>query len=170
VWGRDVLERIDGWTDLTAWSLEHGFRVLAEDPSTCVWIVRNLFNAQLGHVTRDRHKVIRTFREVDAPWYAAHGRPTPIRPLWIVEDPMSAAVLGQAICLFGTNLSVDLAAHLHDAGYRSFLVALDSDALNAAQRVAARLRTSGAEVRIVPLFKDVKDMTADERAKLVAAA
>lgn len=171
-----VLPLLDG-TALTPFSLCQGLRVCLKDPSTHVWIVRNVKEAVLGHVTRTTDKRMLTYRAVDAPFYGFYlGCPsTPC--VAVVEDPLSAALLADdginAICLHGTNLSREAAAEivseLDDS--TTYWIALDPDEAGrtATQMVGDRLRAAGSRrTWWWPLSKDVNKMSIQERRALVA--
>lgn len=150
------------------WCLQTGFRVLHEDPDTAVWELRGFQREDLGHVTRTLDKRIQSWFVRPPPRYGFWPGADERQACLIVEDPMSAALYpGPAVALLGTHMSREMAqecAHF-DYGQR-WHVALDADAMNAAKAVADRLRAAGLEARIVPISRDVKDMTPAERTRL----
>lgn len=155
-------------SDVARWSLDNGFRVLDDTPDTCVWELRNLDGALLGHQTRTRDKRIETFYTRLGARYAA------FRPGYnlgvVVEDCMSAALWDRstAIALLGTNLTRAAAAEIASARPNTrWYVALDPDALrDRTIPIVSSLRAYGLDARILPIDRDIKDMTSDERLRL----
>ena len=171
-WGVDLARR--GVRGLSDWSMRHGFRVLDRDPSTAVWVVRDVVGLDSGHVTRTRDKRVETWKTTPGPFYGCYSmRELATRPVWIVEDPLSAALLERpAIALYGTNLSREMVAEWRGAGLRNFIVALDADAYTGAGRKACeRLRAAGCNAAHAYLGRgDIKDMTPERRAEVVEYA
>lgn len=165
-------------SNVAGWSLDNGFRVLEDEPDTCVWELRNLYGELIGHQTRTRAKRVEMFYTRPGARYAAFRPKSGERCEFyiLVEDCMSAALWerGKAIALLGTNLTyvsaVELANHAHSdpstVAHRWY-VALDPDALrDRTPAVVSRLRAHSLDARILPLDRDIKDMTHGERIRL----
>lgn len=145
-------------------------RVLVSDPTTLVWQLTAFDYTHLGHVTRTADKTIRTFKDADRPMYYWNGARVEENCLFVFEDPMSAAWCREpAIALLGTNISDGLISEIKAAKPWRVFVALDPGAEDAALRVYERLVNAGVSTVFVPMSKDFKDMTLDERNELLAA-
>lgn len=165
-------------SNVSGWSLDNGFRVLEDEPDTCVWELRNLYGELIGHQTRTREKRVEMFYTRPGARYAAFRPKSGERCEFyiLVEDCMSAALWkrGTAIALLGTNLTRasagEIANYAHSypstAAHRWY-VALDPDALrDRTPAVVERLRAHGLDARILPIDRDIKDMTHGERTRL----
>lgn len=136
-----------------------------------VWVLRNILGERVGvqvRWTEDEKKRVKTYKETTGDVYTSYGCLENLEAdsTWIVEDPMSAALLYShgvpAIALCGTYLSPGLAVELlaQEAYTSGFVVALDPGAEDAARRVR---NTLAAHV-MVPVHTrfltcDVKDMS-----------
>lgn len=174
-----VLPVIGDANALNFFCREYGLRVLADEPTTHVWVIRGFGFEAKGYLTRTANKVIKTWRELDVPFYAVmlpEAR-DPLMPMIVVEDCLSAAALAcegvVAVALLGTNLSreaaTEIAAHANKLRL-PVLVALDSDEAGQtnAMRVVDRLRNAGvADSAAWLLRKDINKLTPDERGKLM---
>lgn len=101
-----------------------------------------------------------------------------VRPLVVVEDPISAARLhlggASALCLGGTTLTDDACTELVDYGGRNYTevhVALDADATRRGLELVRRLRglMPHTSVSLLGLTADFKDMDANTFASYVDA-
>ena len=139
-----------------------------------MWKLTNLDGEHMGHITRTADKQIRTYMDVDrSPYYYNHARPSICvsdGPLWVFEDPVSAAMCSSpAIALLGTNLADGTAEDIKNAGPNNVLVALDPGAEDAAMRVYIKLSAMGVPVTFVPMAADFKDLDSAERYALELA-
>lgn len=168
-WGREWLCRTyapDFFPDVKT-ANERGLRVLVENPDTCVWRLRALDGTQVGHITRTKDKQISTYKDLERPLYYWNGNLAWFSPLFVFEDPMSAALCPVgAIALLGTSMSDGIAGEIKKRHIKAVLVALDPGAEEAASRVYQKLVTAGVPATFVPMTKDYKDMTLEERKEL----
>lgn len=91
--------------------------------------------------------------------------------LVIVEDQISAvkaSILCHSVALLGVGLTVDKIAEIADVGYKSVLLALDSDAFTASVRNFRNAHALIDNLRIVRLTKDIKDMEYHDIRKTIA--
>lgn len=139
-----------------------------------IWVLRNLLGERVGvqvRWTEGGKKRVKTYKETTGDVYTSYGCLENLEAdsTWIVEDPMSAALLYShgvpAIALCGTYLSPGLAVELfaQEAYTSGFVVALDPGAEDAARRVR---KTLAAHV-MVPVHTrfltcDVKDMNLEQ--------
>lgn len=158
-----------------AYKMREGFggfgeRCLVDDETVTVWQLYDLKGRRTGHVTRTADKQVRTYKEVPEPVYYWNGL-QPYGSLWIFEDAKSAAVCSMpAVALLGTSLPqslVDDIKALTGGKKVTVFVALDPGAEEAAERVHATLRGHGIDAVFVPMLKDFKGMTLDERDNLL---
>lgn len=80
----------------------------------------------------------------------------------LVEDLFSAIKMSNitnTIALLGTHLSPEQAGILAAGKWRRIYLALDEDATSVAVRLAKRYRALLPQLRVVPIHKDLKDMT-----------
>lgn len=148
-----------------------GERCLVEDETVTVWQLYDLKGRRTGHITRTADKQVRTYKEVPEAVYYWNGLP-PYKTLWVFEDPKSASVCPQpAVALLGTSLAAplldDIKTSQSPARPLTVYVALDPGAEDAALEVHRRLRDAGLTAVFVPMHKDFKDMTKDERDALL---
>lgn len=157
--------------DLDDFARATHLRVSSETPGTVIWRIHNAHGEMLGHSTRTSTKIVRTWREVAHPWYAAFGDWSQHKrqSVAIVEDCHSAASLypHRAIALMGCHLSASVAYALTD-GLKglvaNYAVALDPDAFeSSAPRVVSTLAARGVTAGRVWIGKDVKNMSRTER-------
>lgn len=150
----------------------YGERVLVDDPTVTVWILRDLQGNRTGHITRTAAKRVLTYKEVDRSVYYWNGLALH-KTLWLFEDPKSAAMCSvPAVALLGTSLPASLLQDIADTPRGRQLevtvfVALDPGAEDAAAKVHERLRERGMGAVFVPMPKDFKDMTSEERDMLL---
>ena len=85
--------------------------------------------------------------------------------LVIVEDQLSAiraSTYMDAVALIGTNLSENKVADIIKAKKRRVIIALDKDATGKAAILVKKYRVLFDSVELLPLDKDLKDMSRDE--------
>lgn len=171
-WGKQWLDRTyapDFFPDVTG-ANKAGMRVLTEDPDTCVWRLRALDGALVGHITRTKDKTIRTYKDLDRATYYWNCVTTTdgLRDVWVFEDAMSAALCPRiAVALLGTSLPQGLIDDLKKWNLPdTVLVCLDPGAEDAGAKVYNKLVAAGVPATFVPMSKDYKDMTLDERKEL----
>ena len=127
-----------------------------------------------GWVLRDIRGMARTKAltyidegEVPISWYKHQDK---TQPLILVEDIPSAvraAKYVSSVALLGTHLGIDRIEEIVQQNFTRVRIALDQDATEKAFR---HLRKWGAffnEVDVLPLPKDLKDMTEDELIKVI---
>lgn len=148
-----------------------------KDGSMEVWRLQTKLGTRIGVQTRYRQggkKIVKTYKETPGPMY--HYLHRDHADLWIVEDPLSAAVAYShgvsALALLGTYLSPELATILAAdkdvTGNRCINVALDPGAEEAATRVARTLQSVVVQpVRVIPLRTDLKDMSLERVSRLI---
>jgi hypothetical protein len=160
--------------DWSTFSITSGLYHREDEPSTAVWECHSVDGMRLGHHTRTADKGIQNWRILQRPMHYAMLRADAERKrsCWIVEDPMSAALLAwtgeNAIALLGTHLTPELLRVLPD-GY-VYRVALDPDAFDKAITLTRKLRDMGLQAACVPLARDIKDMEPGFRDLLIAKA
>ena len=169
-WGKQWLDRTyapDFFPDV-AGANRAGMRVLTDDPDTCVWRLRALDGALVGHITRTKDKTIRTYKDLDRATYYWNGANHTNKDLWIFEDPMSAALCPrEAVALLGTSAPQGLVDDIKNwACSDTVLVCLDPGAEDAGAKVYNKLVAAGVPATFVPMSKDYKDMTLEERREL----
>lgn len=143
----------------------YGERVLVDDPTVTVWILRDLMGNRTGHITRTADKRVLTYKEVDRSVYYSNGLRA-YGALWLFEDPRSAAMCAKpAAALLGTSLPPSLLDDIKSIGepLPTVYVALDPGAEDAGAAVHRKLRDAGVAAVFVPMLKDFKDMTPEER-------
>lgn len=161
-----------GEAEVERFAARRGYRVVASHPELLAVELRSLSGELRGYQLRTLDKRIRTIRQSDGPLYytgVASGR-----TLWIVEDPISAAMIAEAgapsVALLGTNFPDGLVEELNNhPRIENLVIALDPDAAERSIVVTRRLRTVGFSV--VPYFgyADPKNLDADDLARLVRA-
>lgn len=165
-WGREWLARTyapDFFADAKA-ANERGMRVLVENPDTCVWRLRALDGTQTGHITRTKDKKISTYKDLDRPLYYWNTEDVSGLSVFLFEDAMSAALCPKgAIALLGTSISPGVVDELKSWCPNTVLVCLDPGAEEAAAKVYQKLVAAGVPATFVPMAKDYKDMTLEER-------
>lgn len=101
-------------------------------------------------------------------WYM-HGF-WPKDVLVIVEDLLSAIATRQegldAAALLGTHITQSMIDDINSVNYKTVLIALDNDAIGTATSIVAEGRIKNA--KLLPLRKDIKNMTIEERRNLFA--
>lgn len=102
------------------------------------------------------------YRGVDAPWIGWCGDSNG-GPVVVVEDLVSALKASsyfRAVALLGINLNEEKVFEIVEQS-RDVVICLDRDASAAAYKYAKRYALFG-NFRVVPLSKDIKDMSTDE--------
>lgn len=165
-WGAEWLNRTyapDFFPDVSK-AHAAGLRVLSNNPEIAVWRLRALDGALVGHITRTPDKKIRTYKDLDRAMYYWNGVVTHMQAMFLFEDPMSAALCPRpAVALLGTSIPQGLVDDLKRQYLRSVLVCLDPGAEDAGMKVYEKLVAAGVPATFVPMAKDYKDMTLDER-------
>ncbi len=168
-WGKEWASRLeqDPFFGVPKVAHERGFRVLQDNPDTCVWRLRALDGTLTGHITRTRDKKISTYKDLDRALYYWNGLQNN-KALFVFEDAMSAALCEYpALALLGTSISDGVVKDIKEwAVPDGVLVCLDPGAEDAALRVYERLVANGVPAVFVPMAKDFKDMTVAERREL----
>lgn len=163
-WGQEWIKRV---RDPEFLANERGLRVLIDNPDTAVWRLRGLDGTLVGHITRTKDKTIRTYKDLDRALYYWNGAGYYAEPLFIFEDPMSAALCSlDAIALLGTAMPDGLVQEIKARRVKSVLVCLDPGAEEAGMKVYTKLVQAGVPATFVPMSKDYKDMTLEERKEL----
>ncbi len=167
-WGKQWLDKSyesEFYQDMSK-ANARGLRVLVDNPETAVWRLRALDGALIGHVTRTKDKTIRTYKDLDRPAYYWNGGIG--TALFLFEDAMSAALCAWSACaLLGTALPDGLVQEIKGAmRYKAVLVCLDPGAEEAAEKAYNKLVAAGVPAIFVPMTKDYKDMTLEERKEL----
>ncbi len=169
-WGKDWCERLgqDPFFGVPKIAHERGFRVLQDNPETCVWRLRALDGTLTGHITRTLDKKISTYKDLDRALYYWNGLHVgDARSLFVFEDAMSAALCDKpAIALLGTSIAESTVTDIKFTCVDVALVCLDPGAEDAALKVYERLVANGVPAVFVPMAKDFKDMTVAERREL----
>lgn len=143
---------------------ERGFRVLTALPDVAVWRLRALDGVLTGHITRTLDKKISTYKDLDRSLYYWNGVYAFLKALFVFEDPLSAALCGHpAIALLGTSIADNTIQEIKKQAPKEVLVCLDPGAEDAALKVYERLVANGVPAVFVPMAKDYKDMTLEER-------
>lgn len=161
-----------GEVEVERFAARRGYRVVASHPELLAVELRSLSGELRGYQLRTPDKRIRTIRQADGPLYytgIASGRTA-----WIVEDPISAAMIAEAgaiaIALLGTNLSDELLREIDEHPLIEHLVVyLDPDAASASMANANKARGLGFNVVPYLGYADPKNLTATELANLVWA-
>jgi hypothetical protein len=94
-------------------------------------------------------------------WYMR----SPHAPTVLVEDiPSSvrASTYINAVSLLGTGMGLSKAAEIAKHAPRPIIVALDQDVTGKSYQMAQRYNLLWGDVRVMPIPKDLKDMTEDE--------
>lgn len=90
--------------------------------------------------------------------------------LVITEDLLSAIATRQegldAAALLGTHITDSMIEDINSVNYKTVLLALDNDAIATATKIVAEGRIKNA--KLLPLQKDIKNMTPEERRTLFA--
>jgi len=167
-WGQEWIKRVrdpEFFAD-TAKANGRGLRVLIDDPDTAVWRLRALDGTLVGHITRTKDKTIRTYKDLDRVLYYFNGVTTHDHDaVFVFEDPMSAALCPRpAVALLGTSIPDGLVKDLKIS--LSVLVCLDPGAEEAGMKVYTKLTMAGVPATFVPMSKDYKDMSLEERREL----
>lgn len=105
--------------------------------------------------------------EVGLSWYQ---RTRKKGVLVLVEDQLSAIRLSQycdSVALLGTNFGSDKVTEVKEQGYRHLYLCLDNDATSTAIKLGIKLRDTLPSLKIIPLNKDIKDMTEEELASFL---
>lgn len=135
-----------------------------------IWVLRNILGERVGvqvRWTEGGKKRVKTYKETTDDVYTSYGclKTPEADSTWIVEDPMSAALIHShgipSIALCGTYLSKGLAVELlaQEAYTNAFVVALDPGAEDAAMRVKNTLQgVVTVPVHIMYNACDIKDM------------
>ncbi len=146
---------------------ERGLRVLIDNPDTAVWRLRALDGTLVGHITRTKDKTIRTYKDLDRALYYWNGIDVAGCSLFVFEDSMSAALCPRgAVALLGTSLTDTVTSEIKAWCPSAVLVCLDPGAEDAAMKVYNKLTAAGVPATFVPMSKDYKDMTLEERKEL----
>ena len=165
-WGKQWLDRSyesEFYQDMSK-AAERGLRVLIANPDTAVWRLRALDGTLVGHITRTKDKTIRTYKDLDRALYYWNYSTFLSGTLFVFEDPMSAALCPRpAVALLGTMLCDGLVQDIKQRGVDSVLVCLDPGAEEAGMKVYSKLTAAGVPATFVPMAKDYKDMTLEER-------
>ncbi len=165
-WGKEWLNRTyapEFFPDVKG-AAERGLRVLSNNPEIAVWRLRALDGALVGHITRTPDKKIRTYKDLDRALYYWNGNLAWYSPLFVFEDAMSAALCPKgAVALLGTSITEGLIADIKKRNINSVLVCLDPGAEDAGMKVYEKLVAAGVPATFVPMAKDYKDMTLEER-------
>jgi hypothetical protein len=168
-WGKQWLDysyESEFYQDMSK-AAERGLRVLIDNPDTAVWRLRALDGTLVGHITRTKDKTIRTYKDLDRALYYYNGSVVCSESMFVFEDPMSAALCPLPACaLLGTSIPDGLVKDLADWRADSVLVCLDPGAEDAAMKVYNKLTQAGVPATFVPMSKDYKDMTLEERKEL----
>lgn len=94
----------------------------------------------------------------------------PGKTLVITEDLLSAIATRQegldAAALLGTHITDSMVEDINSINYDTVLIALDNDAISTATEIVAKGKIKNA--RLLPLSKDIKNMTIAERRTLFA--
>ena len=136
-----------------------------------IWVLRNLLGERVGvqvRWTEGGKKRVKTYKETTGDVYTSYGclKTLEADSTWIVEDPMSAALIHSygipSIALCGTYLSKRLAVELlaQEAYTSAFVVALDPGAEDAAMRVKNTLQ-GVVTIPVHTMYNacDIKDMS-----------
>ncbi len=167
-WGKEWLDRTyaSEFSQDMSRADDRGLRVLVDNPDTAVWRLRALDGALVGHITRTKDKTIRTYKDIDRALYyfnsvSAHY----IDSVFMFEDPMSAALCARpSVALLGTSIPDGMVQDLKCS--LSVLVCLDPGAEEAGMKVYNKLTAAGVPATFVPMSKDYKDMSLEERREL----
>lgn len=161
-------ETVQGETEFERFA---GITRLRKDTTTRVFECRGLDGALRGHVTRTADKQIKTYRLSPCIYYTKSRDSR--NPLWIMEDPVSAAKLNYynplmvGLALLGTDLSNAVRDDICKYSSGTVYVALDPGAEEAAVSVINSLTARGINAVFVPLQKDIKDLESTEIRELV---
>jgi hypothetical protein len=153
----------------------NGLFTVADDPEETVWILHDLYRQRIGVQTRkmlNGRKIVRSHKETATSLYnffPGEGEfNQPHRPMWIVEDCLSAAAISSyglpAVALLGTFLHKDVRDSITVCPVPAYVVALDPGA----EKQAALVKSSLECYTTRPCFvlymdKDFKNMTPQEQ-------
>lgn len=139
----------------------------------CVFPIFDLHYNVVGYDLKDllkqqqpKSKIIKDPEYKGPAWVMNHNGSN---ALVIVEDMISAIAVCDAgydaVALLGTNLSTEAEEAIADHGaYDEIFIALDADALSKAINI---IRTSSLSLKLIPLSKDIKDMSVKDREELL---
>lgn len=126
------------------------------------WVLRDIMgNAQtkaLTYIDQD---------EEGLSWYKTN----PNAPTVVVEDIPSAVRASMtgvnAVALLGTGVGVTRAIEIAENARNGIIMALDNDAIDLSFKWARKYSLLWGDVSVLPLAKDMKDMTEDELKELL---
>lgn len=159
-----------GEPEVERFAARRGYRVVTRHPEILAVELRALSGELRGYQLRTLDKRIRTIRQADGPLYYTGIASS--RTAWLVEDPLSAAMLAEAgaiaIALLGTNLPDELLREIDEHPLIEHLVVcLDPDAASASMANANKARGLGFNVVPYLGYADPKNLTATELGNLV---
>ena len=99
-------------------------------------------------------------------WY----KTTPGAPTVLVEDIPSAvraSMYVNSVALLGTGIGADRALEIAEYAPKPIVVALDQDATAMSFRWARKYSLMWEDVKVLPLTRDMKNMTEDELCELL---
>lgn len=120
------------------------------------WVLRALTSGQ-----RTKALTYINENEEGMSWY----KTTPHAPTVVVEDIPSAvrsAAHLNSVALLGTGIGASRAAEIGTHATRPIIMALDQDATAESFKWARKWGLLWGDVKVLPLKKDLKDMTEDE--------
>jgi hypothetical protein len=99
-------------------------------------------------------------------WYKTQ----PTAPTVLVEDIPSAVRASKyvnAVALLGTGIGLSRAVEIAETTSRPIMVALDQDAVDLSFKWARKYSLLWGDVKVLPLKKDMKNMTEEELKELL---
>jgi hypothetical protein len=155
--------------------LEVGWCIAAEEKGCYLPLLMPVLSpvgALRGHVLRlqreDGSKEVKTYKMLDEPWLCWYN-PT-IGDIVVVEDQISALRASEfttSVSLCGTNLSPEKFEEiLRVAQGRKIYITLDKDAIKKGIDLLRRYRIFCPNLNILPIQKDIKNMTSHELLRL----
>lgn len=159
-----------GEPEVERFAARRGYRVVTHHPEILAVELRALSGELRGYQLRTLDKRIRTIRQAGGPLYYTGIASS--RTAWLVEDPLSAAMLAEAgaiaIALLGTNLPYELLMEINEHPLiENLVIYLDPDAVTAAMANTDKARGLGFSVVPYIGYTDPKNLAATELANLV---
>ena len=161
LWHFEVIP--EGWY----WTTDYGGRVCMSVYGPTGrhrgWVLRSISSASTG-----RTKALTFINEGEEgiSWY----KTTPGAPTILVEDIPSAVRAAEylnSVALLGTGIGTDRAVEIADTATRPVVLALDQDATSLAFKWARKYSLLWEDVEVLPLTKDIKNMTEQELQELL---
>lgn len=127
---------------------------------------------KLDKVLGEPKNLVEMFNDTDPvmAWYPMMVGLNSKVPIVLVEDQFSAlraCSYMHSAALIGTNLSEKKVHALLRGGMRRVIIALDADATGRAAGIVTKYRSLFDMIQMLPLTKDLKDMSEDELSDLL---